>query len=79
VVRALIPPGAKRRLPADLLLCGHHYLVSRAALAAVGAVVMDEAGTVVYPPPANGRTADCDIGSLFELPDAREPGIEEFP
>jgi hypothetical protein len=34
----------------DLLLCGHHYRTSCAALAAVGAVVMDDrrsSGTIV--------------------------------
>jgi hypothetical protein len=38
----LIPPASARRHPVDLLLCGHHYLSSEAALAAAGAVVMDE-------------------------------------
>ena len=40
VVRVLVPPAAARRHPVDLLLCGHHYLASRIALAAVGAVVI---------------------------------------
>jgi hypothetical protein len=30
----------------DLLLCGHHYLASRAALAAAGAAVIDQTGAV---------------------------------
>jgi len=46
VVRVLIPPGPARPYSADLLLCGHHYLASRAALTAVGAAVIDETGTV---------------------------------
>lgn len=49
VVRVLIPPGIARSNPADLLLCGHHYLTSRAALAAAGAAVIDETGEVVEP------------------------------
>ncbi len=53
VVRVLIPPAAARRHPVDLLLCAHHYLVSRTALAAVGAVVMDETGSIVEPPSAS--------------------------
>jgi hypothetical protein len=31
----------------DLLLCGHHYRVSRAALRAVGADVYDRAGALI--------------------------------
>jgi len=36
-----------RAHPVDLLLCGHHYRVSRDALAAAGAVVFDETGAIV--------------------------------
>ncbi len=50
VVRVLIPPTAERRHAADLLLCGHHYLTSRAALAAANAVAIDETGAVLEPP-----------------------------
>ncbi len=32
-----MPPTAKRPHSVDLLLCGHHYRVSRAALTAAGA------------------------------------------
>jgi hypothetical protein len=51
----LIPPASARRHPVDLLLCGHHYLSSKAALAAAGAVVMDETGTIVDPVPRDRR------------------------
>jgi hypothetical protein len=37
VVRVIMPPTAERRHSVDLLLCGHHYRVSRQALAAAGA------------------------------------------
>jgi hypothetical protein len=50
VVRVLIPPASARPHSADLLLCGHHYRASGAALAAVGAVIMDDrrsGGTIV--------------------------------
>jgi hypothetical protein len=50
VVKVLIPPAHGRSHSADLLLCGHHYRVSQAALAKVGAVVLDETGAVVQPP-----------------------------
>jgi len=38
VVRVLIPPTSARPRSVALLLCGHHYRMSCAALAAVGAV-----------------------------------------
>jgi len=37
VVRAVMPPTPERRHSVDLLLCGHHYRVSRQALAAARA------------------------------------------
>ncbi len=37
VVRVIMPPTPKRPHSVDLLLCGHHYRVSRPALAAVQA------------------------------------------
>ena len=39
VVRVVIPPTAARAHETELLLCGHHYRVSRAALAAAHAAV----------------------------------------
>ena len=44
VVTVVIPAGRGRPYQANLLLCGHHYLVSLAALHAAGA----------YPQPAGG-------------------------
>ena len=38
----LIPPAFARPHSVDLLLCGHHYRASGAALAAAGAVIMDD-------------------------------------
>jgi hypothetical protein len=37
VVRVIMPPIPRRPHPVDLLLCGHHYRVSRRALAAAKA------------------------------------------
>ena len=45
VVRVVMPPSAGRPDETELLLCGHHYLVSRRALSAVGASVRDLPGT----------------------------------
>ena len=44
VVRVMMPATATRPEPVDLLLCGHHYRVSRQALAAVHARVEDLPG-----------------------------------
>ena len=46
IVRVLIPPTSVRP-QVDLLLCRHHYQASRAALAARGAIAIDEAGAVL--------------------------------
>jgi hypothetical protein len=44
-VRVTMPPNPSRRHSTELLLCGHHYRVSRQALAAAGAVVRELPGT----------------------------------
>lgn len=49
VVMVLIPATSERPHPVDLLLCGHHYLASRAALATANAVAIDETGAVLEP------------------------------
>jgi hypothetical protein len=54
----LIPHASARWHPVDLLLCGHHYLSSKAALAAAGAIVMDETGAIVDPAPVSNENAD---------------------
>ncbi len=58
VVMVLIPPASARPHPVDLLLCGHHYLSAKAALALVGAVVMDETGAIVDPAPVSQERCD---------------------
>jgi hypothetical protein len=45
VVRVVIPPTAGRPDDIELLLCGHHYRVSRAALAAAHAAVSELPGS----------------------------------
>jgi len=44
VVRVVMPPTAGRPHETELLLCGHHYRTSRAALAAAHASVQELAG-----------------------------------
>ena len=45
VVRVLMPPTPVRPHAVDLLLCGHHYRVSRRALEAARAAVRELPGT----------------------------------
>jgi len=44
VVQVVMPPTATRPHATDLLLCGHHYRVTRPALVAAHAVVHDLPG-----------------------------------
>ena len=43
-VIVVVPPRGQRLTATDLLLCGHHYRVSKAALAASGATILDMRG-----------------------------------
>jgi hypothetical protein len=43
-VVAVIPPGGERQAETDLLLCGHHYRASKAALSAADATILDMKG-----------------------------------
>jgi hypothetical protein len=61
VVRVILPPSPSRPHSTELLLCGHHYRVSRAALAAVRAVI----STLPETPP--------DIASWVEIEQADTP------
>jgi hypothetical protein len=82
VVRVIMPPGPGRPGPVDLLLCGHHYRVSRAALRAAGAIVYDEAGLLItdrdvaYPAASRPSAAAADrsqgLGRPWQLP---SPGL----
>jgi hypothetical protein len=49
VVRVVMPPTAARPHETELLLCGHHYRLSRAALSAAGASVHELAGNFSDP------------------------------
>ena len=49
VVRVIMPPTAIRPHRTELLLCGHHYRVSRQTLAAANATVTELPGISVSP------------------------------
>jgi hypothetical protein len=53
---AVMPPGGERRAETDLLLCGHHYRTSKAALVRAGATILNMAGHRVE---ADDWPADC--------------------
>ena len=57
VVRVVMPASAARPASADLLLCGHHYRMSQAALGVAGARVQE----------LPGRAADV-AAALFRQP-----------
>jgi hypothetical protein len=44
VVRVIMPAAPGRPYRVDLLLCGHHYRISRPALAAIGAAIQELPG-----------------------------------
>ena len=68
VVTVIMPPSAARGHPVDLLLCGHHYRASQAALHAAGATAYDAAGTLIMP--AAGRQP---ASSREPAPEGRHP------
>ena len=47
LVTVVMPPTASRPHPIDLLLCGHHFRVSHAALQAAGASAYDDTGLLI--------------------------------
>jgi hypothetical protein len=47
VVKVVLPAAGSRPEPTDLLLCGHHYRASQAALIAAGASAYDEHGALI--------------------------------
>ena len=49
VVRVVMPPTAARPHETELLLCGHHYRISHAALAAAHATVSELPGSADDP------------------------------
>ena len=58
----VLPPSSSRPHPVDLLLSGHHYRVSQAALRAAGAAAYDDTGAVITtgpsgPPPGRRESA----------------------
>ena len=61
VVTVVIPAAHGRPRPVDLLLCGHHYRVNRAALHTAGADVYDKTGVLIM-------TGECE-----QPPACREP------
>jgi len=55
-VRVVMPPTAARPHETELLLCDHHYRVSRVALAAAHATVSELPGSADDPGPGSTAT-----------------------
>jgi hypothetical protein len=73
VVTVVMPSASARRHPVDLLLCGHHYRVCRAALTAAGATVYDETGALINTgggghEPARPRARRCRSATMSRRP-----------
>jgi hypothetical protein len=60
VVRVVMPPTPERRHSVDLLLCGHHYRVSRQALAAAQARIENLPGKADAAAAAMLEAVHCD-------------------
>jgi len=59
----VMPPSPSRPHPVDLLLCGHHYRVSQAALRAAGAAAYDDTGAVIMTGPGESPPGRCEPAS----------------
>ncbi len=74
VVRVIMPPTPQRRHSVDLLLCGHHYRVSRQALAAAGARVENLPGMAGAAAAALLPSSHQDYAGLTTSPPAETAG-----
>jgi len=74
VVRAVMPPAPGRPHSVDLLLCGHHYRVSRQALAAAGARIVALSGSVDDAAAALLDVVHPDQAGVLCPPSPRPPG-----
>ncbi len=63
VVTVMMPPAAGRPHPVDLLLCGHHFQVSRDALEAAGAAVYDNTGALILGGISGSRSPLLELAS----------------
>ena len=63
VVTVLVPPSRSRTHVTDLLLCGHHFRVSRDALHAAGATAYDQDGRKVLGPSMADQPPNWDLGT----------------
>ena len=66
VVTVMMPPTARRPHPVDLLLCGHHFRVSRASLQAAGATAYDATGLLIMAGTRPTSALDPQVGGFAE-------------
>ena len=75
VVQVLIPPTSARPHSVALLLCGHHYRASCVALAAAGAVIIDDqrsGGTIL----SDHETGDPTLSGTHAVAMSRRPRLQ---
>ena len=68
IVRVAMPPSPSRPHSVDLLLCGHHYRVSRAKLEASGAVIEELPGHAADVAAALFQQASTPVTATVERP-----------
>jgi hypothetical protein len=74
VVRVIMPPTPQRRHSVDLLLCGHHYRVSRQALTAAEARIENLLGMADAAAAALLPSSHQDYAGLTTSPPAETAG-----
>ena len=68
IVRVTMPPSPSRPHPVDLLLCGHHYRVSRAKLETSGAGIEEFPGHAADVAAALFQQASTSVTATAENP-----------
>lgn len=68
MVTVVMQPNARRPYPVDLLLCGHHYRVSQAALRAAGAAAYDETGVPITAGTSDYQHSRCQPAAAAPRP-----------
>lgn len=79
VVVVVMPSTPTRQYPMDLLLCNHHYNLSRAALVAKGAAVYDETGARLTADTASEQEFRRDAGGNADPEHAEGGGTAHCP
>lgn len=78
VVTVVMPPTASRPRPVDLLLCGHHFRVSKDSLEAIGVAVYDRAGLpIMTGARANSARPEPEARGFVMITPAQRAGADD--